>query len=306
MRFSFDFKIVRIFCILLRTDVMIPLIQVAYLGPIYSYSYLASQQHFGDSAEFVPVNTIAAVFDAMQSGLANYGVVPLENSTDGRIVDTLNILARADIEISAEINYAIHHNLIANCRISDIRDVYSKPQALSQCRNWINENLPGVSAINTASSAEAAELIAGVGTEGVRIGSAAIASRAAAEHFGVTIIAESIQDKAHNHTRFAVLGGNSQVPTGDDKTLLLLELDHRPGALADVMSIFKNEDINLTWIESFPCPDAPNEYVFFIEFVGHRSDQSVQNSMDSLGRYTRAVRLLGTYPRATITGLPTI
>ena len=306
MRCSFDLKIVRIFCILLKTTVMIPLTQVAYLGPIYSYSYLASQQHFGDSAEFVPVGTIAAVFEAMQSGLANYGVVPLENSTDGRIVDTLNILARADIEISAEITYAIHHNLIANCEISDIRNVYSKPQALSQCRNWINENLPSVSVFNAASSAEAAELVAKVGGEGVLNASAAIASRAAAEYFGVTVIAESIQDKANNQTRFAVLGGDSQVPTGNDKTLLLLELDHCPGALADVMSIFKNEDINLTWIESFPCPDAPNEYVFFIEFVGHRSDQPVQNAIDSLRRYTRAVRLLGTYPRATLTGLPTI
>ena len=277
--------------------------KVAYLGPIYSYSYLASREHFGDSTEFVPVSTIAAVFDALRSGLANYGVVPLENSTDGRIVDTLNILASANIEISAEINYAIHHNLIANCAISEIRDIYSKPQALSQCRNWINKNLPSVSVFNSASSAEAAELIATVGTNN---SAAAIASTAAAEHFGVPIIAKSIQDRANNYTRFAVLGSDSQSPTGDDKTLLLLELDHRPGALADVMSIFKTEDINLTWIESFPCPDAPNEYVFFIEFVGHRGDEQVQLAIVSLRRYTRAVRVLGTYPRATVTGAPTI
>ena len=285
---------------------MTALTQVAYLGPIYSYSYLASREHFGETADFIPVNTIAAVFDAMQSGLANYGVVPLENSTDGRIVDTLNLLARADIEISAEINYSIHHNLIANCEMSDIRDVYSKPQALSQCRNWINENLPGVSVCNAASSAEAAELIATMATNGDVGGAAAIASTAAAEHYGVTIRAKSIQDKANNLTRFAVLGSDSQTPSGDDKTLLLLELDHRPGALADVMSVFKAEDINLTWIESFPCPDAPNEYVFFIEFVGHRVDEPVQHAIDVLRQYTRAVRVLGTYPRATTTGAPTI
>ena len=278
--------------------------QVAYLGPIYSYSYLASLEHFGATTEFVPVNTIAAVFDAIQSGIANYGVVPLENSTDGRIVDTLNILARADIEISAEINYAIHHNLIANCEMSDIREVYSKPQALSQCRNWIDEHLPGVSVCGAASSADAAEMIATATASRVGSGAAAIASTAAAEHFGVTIIAGSIQDVATNLTRFAVLGNDVQSPTGDDKTLLLLELDHCPGALADVMSVFKTEGINLTWIESFPRPDATNEYVFFIEFVGHQLDVAAQRAIYSLQQYTRAVRVLGSYPRAAVTGIP--
>jgi chorismate mutase/prephenate dehydratase len=283
---------------------MTALTQVAYLGPIYSYSYLASREHFGDTAEFVPVTTIAAVFDAIQSGLTNYGVVPLENSTDGRIVDTLNILARADIEISAEINYAIHHNLIANCDMSDIREIYSKPQALSQCRNWIDINLPDVSVYGASSSTEAAEMIATTDPSGT--GAAAIASTAAAEHFGLKIIAASIQDRANNLTRFAVLGSDSHSPTGDDKTLLLLELDHCPGALADVMVVFKTEDINLTWIESFPRPNAENEYVFFIEFVGHQLDQAVQRTIDSLQSYTRAVRVLGTYPRASVTGVPTI
>jgi len=285
---------------------MTALTQVAYLGPIYSYSYLASREHFGDTAEFVPVTTIAAVFDAIQSGLTNYGVVPLENSTDGRIVDTLNILARADIEISAEINYAIHHNLIANCDISDIREIYSKPQALSQCRNWIDINLPDVSVYGASSSTEAAEMIATNGPSATGSGAAAIASTAAAEHFGLKIIAASIQDRANNLTRFVVLGSDSQSPTGDDKTLLLLELDHCPGALADVMVVFKTEDINLTWIESFPRPNAENEYVFFIEFVGHQLDQAVQRAIDSLQSYTRAVRVLGTYPRASVTGVPTI
>ena len=137
-------------------------------------------------------------------------------------------------------------------------------------------------------------------------GAAAIASTAAAEHFGLKIIAASIQDRANNLTRFAVLGSDSQSPTGDDKTLLLLELDHCPGALADVMVVFKTEDVNLTWIESFPRPNAENEYVFFIEFVGHQLDQVVQRVIDRLQSYTRAVRVLGTYPRACVTGLPTI
>jgi len=278
--------------------------QVAYLGPIYSYSYLASREHFGNDAEFVPVTTIAAVFEAIQSGFTNYGVVPLENSTDGRIVDTLNILARADIEISAEINYAIHHNLISNCEMSDIREIYSKPQALSQCRNWIDSNLPDVSVFGASSSTEAAEKIASAKPSGP--GAAAIASTSAAKHFGLRIIAASIQDRANNLTRFAVLGSDRQSPSGDDKTLLLLELDHCPGALADVMVVFKNQNINLTWIESFPRPNAENEYVFFIEFVGHQIDASVQLAIDSLRRFTRTVRVLGTYPRAGITGVPPI
>ena len=284
---------------------MTTLTQVAYLGPIYSYSYLASLEHFGEATEFIPVNTIAAVFDAMQSGQANFGVVPLENSTDGRIVDTLNILARADIEISAEINYAIHHNLIANCELRDIREVHSKPQALSQCRNWIDKNLPAVSVCGAASSAEAAEMISAADAVGNNTGAAAIASSAAAAHFGVAVIARSIQDNANNITRFAVLGSVPHPPTGDDKTLILLELDHCPGALADVMSVFKNEGINLTWIESFPCPGAPNEYVFFIEFVGHQQDEPARRAIGCLKQETRAVRVLGTYPRAAVTGIPT-
>ncbi|MBT4691881.1 MAG: prephenate dehydratase [Planctomycetaceae bacterium] len=283
---------------------MTALPQVAYLGPIYSYSYLASQEHFGKSTEFVPVNTIASVFEAMQSSIATYGVVPLENSTDGRIVDTLNILATADIAISAEINYAIHHNLIANCKLSEIRKVYSKPQALSQCRGWIDANLPDVSVFGAASSAEAAQIIATADNSSTHNDAAAIASTAAAEHFGVQVIAASIQDITSNVTRFAVLGTDIQSPTGDDKTLLLLELDHCPGALADVMSVFKTEGINLTWIESFPRPNAPNEYVFFIEFVGHQNEQPARNAIESLQRYTRTVRVLGTYPRATVTGVP--
>lgn len=285
---------------------MTALPQVAYLGPIYSYSYLASREHFGDTSKFVPVTTIAAVFDAIQSGLATYGVVPLENSTDGRIVDTLNILAQADVEISAEINYAIHHNLIANCEMSAIRKIYSKPQALSQCRTWIDLHLPDVSLNGASSSTEAAEMISRADTSGANTCAAAIASTAAAEHFGLKVIAASIQDRANNLTRFAVLGSDSQAPTGDDKTLLLLELEHCPGALADVMVVFKTEHINLTWIESFPRPNAENEYVFFIEFVGHQLDLTVQRAIESLQKHTRAVRVLGTYPRAAVTGAPTI
>ena len=190
--------------------------------------------------------------------------------------------------------------------MSDIREIYSKPQALSQCRNWIDINLPDVSVYGASSSTEAAEMIATTDPSGTGTGAAAIASTAAAEHFGLKIIAASIQDRANNLTRFAVLGSDSQSPTGDDKTLLLLELDHCPGALADVMVVFKTEDINLTWIESFPRPNAENEYVFFIEFVGHQLDQAVQRAIDSLQSYTRAVRVLGTYPRASVTGVPTI
>jgi len=283
---------------------MTSLTKVAYLGPIYSYSYLASVEHFRDTAEYVPVNTIAAVFETLQSGGASFGVVPLENSTDGRIVDTLNILARAAVSISAEINYAIHHNLIADCEMSKIRSVYSKPQALSQCRTWIDEHLPGVSIYDATSSAEAVEMLARVDASIDTSTSAAIASTAAAKHFGVKIVAGSIQDAANNLTRFAVVGSNSKPPTGNDKTLLLLELDHRPGALADVMVAFKIESINLTWIESFPRPNAANEYVFFIEFDGHQFDPPVERTIEYLGQYTRDVRVLGSYPRALVTGAP--
>lgn len=266
--------------------------KVAYLGPQYSYSHLATIQRFGQSVEFAPVATIAAVFEEVNRAFADYGVVPLENSTDGRIADTLDMLARRPIRICGEIQLRIHHCLLGKCPRAEIVEVYSKPQALSQCREWLAKHLPTARPIEMTSTAAAAQVAA------QKPGAAAVASLRAAENYGLDVIASNIEDNPNNVTRFAVIGGDSVARTGRDKTALMFEIPHRPGALADAMSIFKRNRLNLTWIESFPMHGAKNEYLFFVEFEGHQTDARVKRTLAALGRRTVRLEILGSYTRS--------
>ena len=265
--------------------------KVAFLGPSHSYSYLAAIDRFGQSAEFVPVGTIAAVFAEVDQGNADYGVVPLENSTDGRIADTLDMFTRVRVRISGEVPLRIHHQLIGKSSRADIRSVCSKPQALSQCRNWIAQHLPQAEMVETSSTAAAAKMAA----ENKSV--AAVASRQAAVNFGLNLIARNIEDNPRNVTRFAVIGQQSAERTGDDKASFLFQLPHQPGALADAMGIFRRGRLNLTWIESFPKPGARNEYLFFVELQGHEKDLRVRRALAALEKKTERLELLGSYPR---------
>ena len=202
---------------------------VAFLGPLYSYSHLATTQYFGTNITPLPVTTIANVFENVLKEKADFGVVPIENSTDGRIVDTLNVLSRSPVTICGEINLPIHHTLLSLESLDAIREVYSKPQALSQCREWLAKHLPNAQLIDTPSTTAAAEIAAK--TRGV----AAIASTLAGEHYGLNPIASKIEDSQGNVTRFAILGNEQPDATGSDKTTLIVELAHAPGALADAM-----------------------------------------------------------------------
>ncbi len=266
---------------------------VAYLGPIYSYSYLAAVKHFGQGAEFVPVTTIAAAFDEIARGQASFAVVPIENSTDGRIVDTLGRFARSPAQICGEILLPVHHCLLGRCRRAEIFEVQSKPQALSQCRSWLSQHLPDAKLVEVSSTAVAAANAAAVH------GVAAIASREAGIHHGCEVIDANIEDNQHNITRFAVIGNRTCEPTGSDKTSLMIQLKHQPGALANAMATFQNAEVNLTWIESFPLPDRPNEYLFFIELEGHQSTTRVASALENLRAQTERLDLLGSYPRGT-------
>lgn len=268
-------------------------IKVAYLGPPYSYSHQAAIEHFGSTVSLAPVGTIAAVFDELQRGHVDYGLVPLENSTDGRVADTLDMFARHPVHITGEVELRIHHNLLARCPRGEIQEVYSKPQALSQCRDWLSKHLPGVRLVEMTSTAAAAQLAAD------KPGAAAVASLQAALHYGLTVVAENIEDNRHNITRFAVIGGEAPRRSGRDKTAVMFELPHRPGSLADAMLAFKKGVLNLTWIESFPAPGARNEYLFFAEFEGHSADAKVRRALELLKRRTTRVELLGSYPRAS-------
>lgn len=267
---------------------------VAFLGPIYSYSYLAAVKHFGSSAEFVPVSTIAAVFEEVVRGQATFGVVPIENSTDGRVVDTLGMFARAPVQICGEVHLPIHHCLLGRCSRADVRQVQSKPQALSQCRNWLASHLSEAQLVEVASTTAAA--IAAAQHAGI----AAIASLEAGIHHGLQVIDENIEDNPQNVTRFVIIGNRETEPTGRDKTSLMFQLRHEPGALASAMVAFQKATINLTWIESFPLPNRPNEYLFFVELEGHAAEPNTASAIDELRALALRIEVLGSYPRAGI------
>jgi chorismate mutase/prephenate dehydratase len=269
-------------------------IQVALLGPKFSYSHLAGLKYFGDAAEFTSVASIPAVFDSVSRGDSTTGLVPIENSTDGRIVDTLGMFVRRDMQICGEVLLPIHHNLLSKTKREEVREIHSKPQALSQCRGWLAANMPEAELVEVSSTTMAAEHAQR--THGV----AAVASLEAGRQYDLDVLNTNIEDNPNNVTRFAVLGREQPLPTGDDKTSLLFQVHHRPGALADAMTIFKLQSLNLTWIESFPAPDTQNEYLFFVELSGHRSDQNVAQAIELLSEATCRLEVLGSYPRARL------
>lgn len=268
--------------------------RVAYLGPEYSYSHLAAIKLFGDATPMAAVATIAAVFESILRDDAHAGLVPIENSTDGRIVDTLGMFVRVNVKICGEVLLSIHHNLLSRTPREQIREVHSKPQALSQCRTWLANHLPKAKLVECSSTTAAAEMAA------TRPGVAAVASVEAGRQYQLDVIDASIEDNPNNVTRFAVLGRHLPPPTGDDKTAILFQVEHRPGALADAMVLFKNAGLNLTWIESFPLPQTNAQYLFFVETAGHASDPPVAAALQRLKAISLRLEVLGSYPRASL------
>lgn len=271
-------------------------LRVAHLGPAWTYSHLAALHRFGNSVDFVPVASISAAFEEVAAGHSHFGVVPLENSTDGRIADTLDNLSRLPVKICAEVPLRIHHHLLAACDRSAIDAVYSRPQALSQCRNWLARHLPGARLVEVTSTTVAAETAAKTPR------AAAIASRQAGVHYGLDVLAENIEDLAGNTTRFAVIGHADAGRTGKDKTALMFEIEHKPGGLADALSIPKKQKLNLTWIESFPMPGGERGYIFFVELEGHRTDLRVRRAIAALEKKCKRVVILGSYASAAPVG----
>lgn len=269
-------------------------LRVAYLGPPYSYSHLAAETYFGRSADLVPVGTIPAAFEEVNRHQAEYGVVPVENSTDGRVVDTLDMFARLPVRVCGEVQLRIHHFLLAKCPREEVREVYSKPQALSQCRDWLAKHVPSARTIEMTSTAAAAHLAAD------KQGAAAVASREAGANYGLETLAENIEDNRNNITRFVVIGNETPERTGKDKTSIMFEVEHQPGALADAMTIFKRNRLNMTWIESFPISGGRSEYLFFVELEGHQDDMRVKRALTSLENKTVRLEILGSYPSGEV------
>jgi chorismate mutase/prephenate dehydratase len=268
--------------------------RIAFMGPMYSYSHLAAIHRFGQSVEFVPVATIAAVFEDVERGHSDFGLVPVENSTDGRIADTLDMFTRLPVRICGEIDLKIHHFLLGKCPRNDVKEVYSKPQAISQCRNWLAKHLPAARTIEVTSTSTAAQLA------GEKPGAAAIASIQAGVHYGLEILAENIEDNPGNITRFAVIGGDRPERTGNDRTAVLFQTEHRPGALAEAMNIFKRFKLNLTWIESFPVPGMARAYLFFVEMEAYETDVRFRRAIAALQKKTLRLEILGSFPAATV------
>lgn len=267
-------------------------LRVAYLGPEFSFTHLAALERFGTSADLVPVVPIATVFEEVNRGHSDYGVVPIENSTDGRIVDTLDMFTRLPLRICGEVQMSVHHNLMSRSARSEVVEIYSKPQALSQCRDWLARNMPMANLHEVTSTSTAASLARD------KPGAAAIASRHAAVEYGLNILCERIEDNAHNVTRFAIIGDRETQPTGQDRTALLLQISHKPGSLSDALQSFKAARINLTWIESFPLRGPEMGYLFFLDFEGHVQDTKIKKALLELEKKAVRLEILGSYPRS--------
>jgi chorismate mutase/prephenate dehydratase len=264
-------------------------IRVAYLGPEFTFSHLAAIERFGQSAELVPVGTIAAVFEEVERGHCQFGVVPMENSTDGRVSDTLDCFSRSNVRICAELPLRIHHCLLGVGARDGVRTVFSKPQPLSQCRNWLAKHLPRAVLRELTSSAEAAQRAKSDPY------SAAVASAQAGINYGLDVLAKNIEDNSDNVTRFAVIGSATGERTGHDKTALMLEIAHQPGALADAMAVFKRNRLNMTWIESYPIPGSRGRYLFFVEFVAHEAEPRARRAIAALRKKAIRLEVLGSY-----------
>ncbi|HHY86524.1 MAG TPA: prephenate dehydratase [Verrucomicrobia bacterium] len=263
---------------------------IAYFGPEATFTHQAAIRKFGSSLRYSPQKTIADVFAEVSKRRADYGVVPVENSTEGVVTHTLDMFVDSDLKIVAQIILPVQQCLISNAPRSRIRKLFVHPQSLAQCRAWIQNNLPHVEIIETSSNARSAELAAR------EKDSAAIAGLLAAERYKVRVLEYDIQDNIANATRFLVLGRQCSPPTGNDRTSLMVSIRHKVGALHHALAAFRRNRINLTKIESRPSKRKAWEYFFFIDCDGHKEDRRVAKAIKELSKECNFVKVLGSYP----------
>ncbi|UCD28495.1 MAG: prephenate dehydratase [Planctomycetota bacterium] len=268
-------------------------LRITYLGPQGSFSHLAAVEKFGASVEYEPVNDIRGVFEEVTREHADFGVVPIENSFGGGVIDTLDALIDTKLNICAEINRVIHHNLLARCKLEEVERVYSKPEVFAQCQRWLGDtNLIGKT-IAVASTSKAAEMALN------EDGSAAIGSTLAAELYSLKIICANIEDNANNITRFFIIGREANKDSGDDKTSIVFTTRDEPGALVDVLDAFRQAGINMSFIESRPSKLRNWEYYFFVDVIAHRSELRLQEAVKNARIHCLGLNVLGSYPRAS-------
>jgi chorismate mutase/prephenate dehydratase len=270
-------------------------LRVAFFGPAATFTHLAARQHFGAGVDFRPAATIADVFREVEQGRSDVGVVPVENSTEGMVAHTLDLLVESPLRIRAEIALPVRHCLLARrgTRLAEVRRLAAHPQALAQCRRWLAAHLSAIPTAEEASNARAAERAAR------EPGTAAIAAEAAAEEYGLAVLAHGIQDERGNMTRFVVLGEHDcEHPTGDDKTSLLFSVRDEVGILVRMLKPFAAHGIDLIKIESRPLRERPWEYYFFVDLKGHRAEARVQRALADVERRALRLKVLGSYPAA--------
>jgi chorismate mutase/prephenate dehydratase len=265
---------------------------IAYLGPEATFTHQAAIRRFGASLRYAPQKTIGDVFTEVSKSHADYGVVPVENTTEGVVTHTLDMFMDSDLKIVAQIVLPVQQCLLSNWRRAQIKKLFAHPQSLAQCRGWIQSHLPRVEIIETSSNARSAEMAA---TEKF---TAAIAGALAAEKYNVPILEQDIQDNVANATRFLVLGRQCSPPTGNDRTSLMVSITDKVGALYSALAAFRRNRINMTKIESRPSKRKAWEYFFFIDCDGHMEDRRVAKAIAMLGEHCNFVKILGSYPNA--------
>jgi chorismate mutase / prephenate dehydratase len=265
--------------------------KVAYLGPRATFTHLACIQKFGESAQYVPVNSIKDVFNEVERGHAHFGVVPIENSTEGVVNHTLDMFIDSNLKIYGEVLQEVSHQLLSKAnRIEDVRKVYSHPHAIAQCRNWLETNVPNVAILEVPSTARAAELCV------EDLAAAAIASELAAQLYGLKVLRARVEDNINNFTRFLVLSQKASERTGKDKTCVMLSVKDRVGALYDLLRPFASHGINMTKIESRPSRRKAWEYLFFIDVEGHVAEDRVNKALEEIKGRCLFMKILGSFP----------
>ncbi|HEX4870639.1 MAG TPA: prephenate dehydratase [Moraxellaceae bacterium] len=271
--------------------------RIAFLGPAGTFTQTAALKHFGHSVQTVPLATIDEVFREVEAGAVNYGVVPVENSTEGVVTHTADTFITSTVRIIGEVEVRIHHHLLVaeGTKPEAISRIYSHQQSLAQCRKWLDSHFPRAERVAVASNAEAAKRVKG------EWHSAAIAGETAAELYALTRLHECIEDNPKNTTRFLIIGNEAVPRSGDDKTSIIVSMHrNQAGALYGILEPFKSRGINLTRIESRPSQTDAWSYVFFIDFDGHVDDAPVREALAELEGRVRELKLLGSYPKAVL------
>jgi len=265
-------------------------LRIAYMGPEATFSHLAALKRFGSSVEYTSCGNVAEVFAKVEHGQADYGVVPIENSIEGVVTHTMDLLVETDLKICSQIMLEVSHHLMAKCPLNKVREIYSHPQVLGQCRQWLLQNMPGIPLIQAVSTTKAAEIVV------KKHNAACICSEIAAQLYGLNILKKNIQDKAHNVTRFLVIAETDAPATGHDRTSLVFSIKDRVGALHAMLTPFMKNKLNLTKIESRPSKKKAWEYYFFVDCEGHQSDPKVARALAQLEKMCNFLKILGSYP----------